>query len=302
MAMAFHGLAQDESKKGYTISGNDLTFIFNVNDYPNIKYNGDTVDEVFVSGEFNDWATNHWHWKMNKVSDTRFELTKKLYDFTNDFDWEFKFIVNGEHWAEPSSEFENITVAKTETGKPLFVYNLKLYSAFASDYGNVTFKLKGYEYARNVIVSGTFNRWDTNGFKMKKTDNGWMVTLQLRPNLYQYKFIVDGMWIEDPNNPSKIENEFHGFNSLIDVQKNIEFRLCGYEDADSVILSGDFNDWSEDEYKLTKVGGCWVYNKVLSGGKYHYKYIIDGKWITDPYNSVKEFDGKGHINSVCMVK
>ena len=62
------------------------------------------------------------------------------------------------------------------------------------------------------------------------------------------------------------------------------------------------NNWTESDSKMTKIDGCWVYNQRLSGGKYHYKFIVDGIWITDPANTVKEYDGEGHINSVCMVK
>ncbi len=298
---SFNSYAQDHTIKGYTIEGEDVIFIFNINDYPNIKNNGDTVDNVYVSGEFNNWAKDQW--EMNKVNDSLYKLKKSLSLFTSDFDWEFKFIVNSKHWAEPSSDFENIVDARDYKGHRLMVYNLKLYSAFATDYGNVSFKLKGFKDAESVILSGTFNRWDESGFVMKPTDDGWEVTLQLRPDIYQYKFIIDNhYWIEDPHNPSKIENEFGGFNSVIDVQKNVEFILCDFQDAETVILSGDFNDWSEDNYKMEKVNDCWTYSIRLSGGKYHYKFIVDGKWITDPYNTVKEYDGKGHINSVCMVK
>ncbi|MEO1032516.1 MAG: hypothetical protein AAFX55_13985 [Bacteroidota bacterium] len=287
--------------KGYKIEGEDVIFIFDVNDYPNIMYNGDTIDYVCVSGEFNNWAKDQW--KMTKVNDSIYELRKELSYFTSDFDWEFKFIVNGEHWAEPSEDFDNIVDALDYKGHRLMVYNLKLYSTFATDYGNVTFRLRGYKEAERVILSGTFNRWDESGFVMKPTDEGWEVTLQLRPDIYQYKFIIDGHhWIEDPHNPSKTVNEFGGFNSVIDVQKNVEFRLCDYLDAETVILSGDFNDWSEEDYKMTKIDDCWVYSKRLSGGKYQYKFIVDGEWMTDPENSVKEYDDKGNINSVCMVK
>ena len=110
------------------------------------------------------------------------------------------------------------------------------------------------------------------------------------------------LWIVDPQNPSKVENEYSGYNSIIDVQKNVVFRLCSFKNANEVILSGDFNDWSEDSYKMTKIDDCWVSNLKLSGGKYHYKFIVDGKWIIDPKNIVKEYDDKGNINSVCMVK
>jgi type 1 glutamine amidotransferase len=294
------GYAQNSTMKGYTIKGDVVTFIFDVNDYPNIKFNGDPINDVYVSGEFNGWATDQW--KMNQVDDMRYELKKALSDFTSDFDWEFKFIVNGIHWAEPSNEILNIARARTKSGKPLMTYNLKLYTAFATDYGNITFKLDGHHDAKSVILSGTFNRWDETGFKMKKTEKGWRVTLQLRPDVYEYKFIVDGQWMEDPQNPSKVINEHNTYNSVIDVMKTVEFKLCDFENANNVVLSGTFNDWSETNYKMIKKDKCWIAHVRLSGGKYHYKYIVDGVWITDPTNSIVEYDDKGHINSVCMVK
>ena len=300
LIFSFNSYAQDHNIKGYKIKGDAVIFKFEVNDYPNIKNNDDTIDDVFVSGEFNNWAKDEW--KMNKVNDSIYQLRKKLSIFTSDFDWEFKFIVNSEHWAEPSKDFENITGAKDYRGHALMVYNLKLYSAFATEYGNISFKLKGFTNAKKVILSGTFNRWDESGFIMKPTEDGWDVTLQLRPDIYEYKFIVDGEWKEDPQNPAMTKNKYHGYNSVLDVQKTVEFRLCDFSNAETVILSGDFNDWSEEDYEMTKVNGCWVYNKRLSGGKHHYKFIVDGNWITDPNNSVKEYDDEGHINSVCMVK
>ena len=300
LLFSFNICAQNKSIKGYKINGEEVTFLFNVNDYPNILNNGDPIENVFVSGEFNDWAKDQW--PMTKVNDSIYQLKKDLSLFTSDFDWEFKFIVNSEHWAEPSADFVNIADAKSDYGWSYGVYNLKLYSAFATDYGNIHFKLKGHEDAKKVILSGTFNRWDETGFKMKKTDYGWEVTLQLRPDIYQYKFIVDGHWIEDPQNPSKVENEYDGYNSVIDVQKNIKFQLCDFPDAKTVVLSADFNDWSEHDFIMKKENDCWVYYQRLSGGKYHYKFIVDGNWIIDPTNSVKEYDDSGNINSVCMVK
>ncbi|WP_179346532.1 glycogen-binding domain-containing protein [Winogradskyella ursingii] len=292
--------AQNSTKKGYKIEGETVVFIFNVNDYPNINNIIDPINDVFVSGEFNNWARDQW--KMNRVNDSIYHLKKDLSAFSSEFGWEFKFIVNSIHWAEPSDEFSNIVDARDWGGLPLMTYNLKLYSAFATEYGNVRFRLNGHKDAEKVILSGTFNRWDESGFKMKRTEDGWEVTLQLQPDVYQYKFIVDGNWIEDPQNPSKVKNEYNGYNSVIDIQKNVEFRLCDYPNAKSVILSGDFNNWALEELKMEKIDDCWTYTKRLSSGKHHYKFIVDGTWITDPANKIKEYDGKGNINSVCMVK
>ena len=53
---------------------------------------------------------------------------------------------------------------------------------------------------------------------------------------------------------------------------------------------------------MTKISEGWQYTLLLSGGKHHYKFIVDGVWILDPINPVKEYVGEGNINSVYMVK
>ena len=303
------GYTQKENAKGYRIDGEDIVFTFHIDDYKyltnetyqkRVRAKKIDINSVAVAGEFNLWSRDLW--QMHKVSETTYEFRKKIADFTDAFDWQFKFVINGNYWAEPSEDVPNIVDAVSESGHPLHVYNLRIYSAYPSKTGNATFKLKGHKDAKRVILSGTFNRWDESLFHMTPTEDGWELTLQLRPDLYEYKFIVDGEWMEDPNNPSKKLNEFHGYNSLIDIQKQVTFNLYGFEDAERVILSGVFNDWSEDAYKMTKTEKGWSYSMPLSRGKYHYKFIVDGKWIVDPNNTVKEYDYKGNINSVCMVK
>ena len=53
---------------------------------------------------------------------------------------------------------------------------------------------------------------------------------------------------------------------------------------------------------MAKIAFDWIFTTQLSGGKHHYKFIVDGNWYLDPSNSVKEYDGSGNINSVKMVK
>ena len=56
-----------------------------------------------------------------------------------------------------------------------------------------------------VRIAGSFNNWTTTnpGYLMtKKTgDNRYSITVNLAPGVYQYKFVVDGNWYWDPNNP-----------------------------------------------------------------------------------------------------
>ena len=43
------------------------------------------------------------------------------------------------------------------------------------------------------------------------------LTLDLAPGLYRYKFLIDSEWHEDPANERKEQNEFGGYNSVIEV-------------------------------------------------------------------------------------
>lgn len=307
--MGYLSIAQNS--KGYRFEGNYVVFTFNKHDYEKfsdddsskkIKFEDLTIDNVVVAGEFNNWSK--YDWKMKKVSDTSYELRKHINDFKDEFTWEFKFIVNNQFWAEPNAFDPNIKLAQYK-GSDFNIYNLKMDTEVAvpDSKGNVHFKLKGYEDAKKVIVAGSFNRWNEDDFKMSKIKNGWELTLQIRPGEYEYKFIVDGHWMTDPSNPSKVTNEFGGFNSYINIGKYITFLLKGYDDASRVILAGSFNNWNEHDILMERDdNGYWNYRLPLPAGKHYYKFIIDGKWILDPENPVKEYDGRGNINSVYMVK
>ncbi|OIQ22257.1 MAG: hypothetical protein BM549_07105 [Lacinutrix sp. MedPE-SW] len=304
-----HSFAQENTMKGYKIEGDEVVFTFNKNDYKKVSHDAFGIAEDFkdfdienvvVSGNFNNWSKDKWY--MKKIDNENYELRKKLTDFSDDFSWEFKFVINNNFWAEPSKKDPNIIQA-TKDGTHLNVYNLKMYTgAYPDKNGNVRFRLRGYENAKNVVLSGTFNRWNESIFKMYKITNGWEIILKLDPGNYEYKFIVDGKWMEDPSNPDKVTNEFGEYNSHINVQRRVTFKLNAFPDAKNVILTGSFNNWNETKYRMTKVNNTWTFSLVMSGGKHHYKFIVDNKWITDPDNSVREYDDQGNINSVCMVK
>ncbi|MCK8479722.1 hypothetical protein [Psychroserpens algicola] len=297
--------------KGYRFEGNDVVFTFNRYDYEKftdntteekIKFEDLTIDNVVVAGEFNNWSL--YDWKMTKVNDNTYELRKSIADFKDEYSWEFKFIVNNQFWAEPSKYDANIKLAERK-GSSLNVYNLKMdiKAAIPNNNGNVRFRLRGYQDAKKVIVAGSFNRWNENDFQMYKIENGWELKLNIKPGEYEYRFIVDGHWMEDPSNPSKVTNEFGEFNSYINIGKYVTFLLKGYSNAKQVVLAGSFNDWNESDIKMEKGdNGYWRYRMPLPAGKHYYKFIIDGNWTLDPENPIKEYDGQGNINSVFMVK
>ncbi len=300
--------AQEKKHLGYTIEGDEVVFTFDVRDYKKatkdnsgkrLNFSDLDIYSVAVSGEFNNWSREQW--KMNKTGTYTYELRKKLSDLNSSVSQEFKFIVNEKYWAEPGKNIPNTTKAKKDDFW-LNVYNLKLYTATPDENGNIRFYLKGFPNAKKVILCGTFNQWNEEEFKMKRARTGWELPLQMSPGYYEYKFIVDGKWMHDPDNPEKRLNRFLTYNSLLTITKPVSFTLKGFEDARKIVLSGSFNNWNTKSVVMTRNADGWSTTIDLKGGKIHYKYIVDGKWITDPGNPVKEYDEHGYINSVKIVE
>lgn len=65
----------------------------------------------------------------------------------------------------------------------------------------VTFELppQAASDAREVLLAGEFNDWDTSDSRMKRRKDGsYSITLDLPVNReYQFKYLVDGRWEND---------------------------------------------------------------------------------------------------------
>jgi len=139
------------------------------------------------------------------------------------------------------------------------------------------------------MLTGSFNGWKTYDLLMQKTAKGWQLPYTLGPGNYQYRFLVDGKWIEDPDNPLFLRDRKNNtVNSFLIIQPNYTFRLEGHADATAVFLAGDFNDWTPDALKMQRIGDAWIFNVHLSVGKHLYKFIVDGQWTRDPANPLWE--------------
>ena len=81
----------------------------------------------------------------------------------------------------------------------------------------VTFRLEASE-AREAILVGDFNSWDVTKHIMKKDNRGrWTKIITLAPGNYEYKFLVDGEWQNDPANDQMIPNSFGTLNNIMNV-------------------------------------------------------------------------------------
>jgi 1,4-alpha-glucan branching enzyme len=74
--------------------------------------------------------------------------------------------------------------------------------------------------------------------------------------------------------------------------------------AERVRLVGDFCDWRLDgAVEMARTNeGRWQAECRLAPGTYHYKYLVDGSWHTDPHNRCREADPFGGTNSLLVVE
>ncbi len=81
----------------------------------------------------------------------------------------------------------------------------------------ITFKLEASE-AKEAILVGDFNSWDFKKHTMKKDDKGrWTKIVTLAPGRYEYKFLVDGQWQNDPGSEQTVPNSFGTLNNILTV-------------------------------------------------------------------------------------
>lgn len=72
--------------------------------------------------------------------------------------------------------------------------------------------------AKEVSIAGSFNNWSAKMNPLTNEGNGkWKVDIELEPNYYQYKFVVDSNWLPDPANDWKINDGGTSFNSIVKV-------------------------------------------------------------------------------------
>ncbi|MEW5693826.1 MAG: glycogen-binding domain-containing protein [Candidatus Hydrogenedentota bacterium] len=160
--------------------------------------------------------------------------------------------------------------------------------------------------AKKVYVAGDWNNWSPDADLMTKNSQGlWEIDLDLMPGEYQYKFVVDGEWKQDPSNPLSADDGFGGKNSVLKVEgsdskesrsavstSGTTFRFKDAE-AKTVHLAGEFNNWldneqgrvrGKEEWLMKKEGDVWTITVDLRPGTYKYKYVINGgeTWKKDP--------------------
>lgn len=71
--------------------------------------------------------------------------------------------------------------------------------------------------------------------------------------------------------------------------------------ASRVQLLGDFNAWTFEGSEMKPAGRVWKKVLNLGPGRYRYRYVVDGCWLSDPLNADVEPAPYGGHNSVLVL-
>jgi 1,4-alpha-glucan branching enzyme len=72
--------------------------------------------------------------------------------------------------------------------------------------------------AKAVQIAGTFNGWRPEANALVQTGpEEWTARLVLKSGQYEYRFVVDGVWSDDPQAVQTAANPYGGLNSVLQV-------------------------------------------------------------------------------------
>lgn len=77
-----------------------------------------------------------------------------------------------------------------------------------------------YPRAQNVQIAGDFNNWRPELTKMEKVGESgvWQTKLALPAGKYNYRYVVDGQWQQDPYNEHAELNPYGEYNSIFEMK------------------------------------------------------------------------------------
>jgi 1,4-alpha-glucan branching enzyme len=72
--------------------------------------------------------------------------------------------------------------------------------------------------AMSVMLVGDFTHWQEGAIPMQKKAGGvWMASVELAPGKHHYRFIVDGLWRDDPECTLRTPNPYGSQDSVRQV-------------------------------------------------------------------------------------
>ncbi|CAN5484269.1 hypothetical protein BH10PLA1_BH10PLA1_10250 [soil metagenome] len=127
-------------------------------------------------------------------------------------------------------------------------------------------------------------------------------TLEGAQTRMQAMGLIAGVQTEQPLAITPTEQRLADFYGVKQMGDEVIF-AAKFADARKVLIAGDFNNWSPMSTPMHTATrpGEWVTRLPLQSGRYRYRFVVDGKWMTDPHNSYVETNQFGELNNVIEV-
>jgi 1,4-alpha-glucan branching enzyme len=87
----------------------------------------------------------------------------------------------------------------------------------AAKKGTTTFSIIAPSGAKEVGLAGDFTSWKPLPMKKQKAGR-FAISVALQPGVYEYRYLVDGLWVTDPDHNHWAPNPFGSFNSVAQVE------------------------------------------------------------------------------------
>lgn len=103
--------------------------------------------------------------------------------------------------------------------------------------------------------------------------------------------------------PGRIAEQLARLHGVRSTQQGLLF-VQPVNGAKRVAIAGDFNGWSDSATPMQRNEdlGVWQACVAVPPGKYHYRVVVDGHWMPDPFNTNTEVNPSGESNSVIEVR
>lgn len=205
------------------------------------RFSAPSARQVTLAGDFNNWGgtqTGRYDPSIDPMRDPDGDGIWAAVVPLPPGRYQYKFVIDGGvRWEQDPGSFDSIDDGYGGQNSLIVVPPTVSYG-YESVTGTVIGETKGFDRtsvrktaegdfvavsleadfsgAAQVYVAGTFNEWNGTDIRLEKGEDGiFRTTFRVAPGTYQYKFVVDGEWVEDPANPETIDDGYGGVNSVL---------------------------------------------------------------------------------------
>jgi chromosome partitioning protein len=163
-------------------------------------------------------------------------------------------------------------------------------------------QLTNFQFGRNAQPQASFG----SNLQPAAEAEGAVATLdrvsRVSEDAIEARITEPGTRTPEPAPVKTTEQKIEEFYGVKQIGEEVIFSVR-FDNARRVQIAGDFNNWSPMSTPMMSNGqpGVFKMSLPLSPGRYRYRFVVDGRWVTDPNNQYVEANQFGELNNVVEV-